>query len=420
MGTVGFVGLGKLGLPCALTLDAYSDYRVVGYDVSDRPTRILFGDEEPPVERHIKDLLAKTKMTIVESAKQVVAATDGVVFVAVQTPHDEEYGGEKPMPFDRRDFEYQYLVEACKTVCAEAATQNKEITLVVISTVLPGTMDRCIRPVMNKNVRLVYSPLFIAMGTVVDDYLNPEMILMGSDSVDYCEPVRAVYSSMTDRPQVLISIPSAELAKVTYNTFISTKVVFANTVMEMAHKTGADCDEVHQALTMATDRVVSPRYMKGGMGDGGACHPRDLIAMSWLARHLDLSWDFMGELVYAREAQTQWMAGVVKTWAERTKLPVCILGKAYKKGLTLTNGSAALLLEHYLKEQEVQVDMWDPHTDEPPIHGHYQENQYVFVIGANHDEFATMEFATGSIVIDPWGYIPDQEGVTVIRVGRKG
>lgn len=413
--------MGKLGFPCALSLAAYSGYRVLGYDISDRPQRILGGSVKPPVENRIDDLLKhnREKLLILPSVHDVVAGTDDLVLVAVQTPHDEEYGGEAPMPVTRRDFEYQYLIEACKSVCREALRQQKNITMVVISTVLPGTMDRCIRPLLNKYVKLVYSPLFIAMGTVIDDFLNPEMVLVGTDSEEDALPLLSMYRKMHSSPYVQVSIPSAELSKVVYNTFISTKVVFGNTVMEMAHKTGADCDEVHQALMMATDRVISPRYMRGGMGDGGACHPRDLIAMSHLAQKLDLSYDFMGHLVHAREAQTHWLAEIVKDWAERSKLPVVILGKAYKKNLTLTNGSPSLLLSHYLEAMGIAHKMWDRHVDGLAERKGWPEPALI-VIGTNHDEYAEMGWATGSIVIDPWGFVPDQHGVTVIRIGRKG
>src|SRR5262249_48100580 len=156
----------------------------------------------------------------------------------------------------------------------------------------------------------------------------PEFVLAGVDRDTDADILRGVFSAVHDRPVLPMSIQSAELTKVAYNVFISAKIVFANTVMEICHKTGADCDEVTGALAQATDRVISPRYLAGGMGDGGACHPRDLIAMSWLAQRLDLSCDFLGGLVQQREAQTGWIADLVESYADQTGMRVIILGKS--------------------------------------------------------------------------------------------
>jgi UDPglucose 6-dehydrogenase len=154
------------------------------------------------------------------------------------------------------------------------------------------------------------------------------------------------------------------------------------------------------------------------MGDGGHCHPRDLIAMSWLAQRLGLSTDVLGYMARAREAQSGWLADLVQQWADQTGLDVMILGKAYKPGSDLTGGSPALLLAHQLKERGVLFDHRDPHTD-LWFDGIDGEPARVFVIATRHDDFLTCGFPPGSVVIDPHGYMPDQPGVTTIRVGRK-
>ena len=105
-----------------------------------------------------------------------------------------------------------------------------------------------------------------------------------------------------------MSIDSAELTKVAYNTFIGMKIVFANTLMEICHKSpGANVDDVTGALKKARRRLLGPLYLDGGMGDGGGRHPRDNIAMSWLARKLPLSHDMFENLLTARECQTEWL-----------------------------------------------------------------------------------------------------------------
>lgn len=407
---IGWVGLGKLGTPCALALAKFGGHTVIGYDVKE-PT-------VPEYEAGI-DQLDQSALTRAGSVDDVVADAD-VVFVAVQTPHAPAYGGDQPAPEQRRDFEYGYLVAACRAVCTAAQRQQKAVTLAIVSTVLPGTCNRLVRPLLNPYVTLVYTPAFVAMGTVLADLLNPEFVLVGVDDPGDAQPLRDVYAAVHDQPLFVTGIESAELTKVAYNTVISTKVVIGNTIMEICEKTGADCDQVIDALSLATDRVISPRYLRGGMGDGGACHPRDLIAMSWLAQRLNLSYDLLGEMAKAREAQTGWLADLAAHWVQQTGLDIWVLGTAYKPCVPLDQGSPAMLLTHMLRRREdidQFVQSFDPYTfpdAEPPL-----QHPHVYVIGCRHPEFATYDFLPGSVVLDPHGYIPDRPGVTVVRIGRK-
>jgi len=415
MTAVGWIGLGRLGLPLALVLDA-AGHAVTGYDIDPLPGKILAGRAEPPAEDRIGALLDGHDIRMAGGIGEVVDMSD-VVFVAVQTPHAPAYGGETPVPARRRDFEYGYLAQACRDVCAAAAARPAPVTLVVVSTVLPGTCDRLIRPFLGRSAQLVYSPAFTAMGTAIPDFSSPELTLCGCDGDDGAEALAGVLGKVHDAPMLRMPVASAELAKVAYNTFISMKIVFANTIMEMAHQTGADCDDVTRALAAATTRVVSPMYLSGGMGDGGACHPRDLIAMSWLAQRAGLSYDLPGELARARELQAGWIADLAAGYAAQAGLPVQIMGRAYRAGMNLTAGSPALLLADLLAEQQAAVaGQWDPHVDGPAGR---PDRRAVYVIATRHPEFAAFDYPPGSVVIDPHGYIPDRHLVTVIRVGRK-
>jgi UDPglucose 6-dehydrogenase len=412
---IGWVGLGKLGSVCAAVL-ARAGFPVKGFDPfstsPDLPSYEL-GKEGPRAA-------ALCPVQQVDSLAELVEWAD-VVFVAVQTPHEPGFGGDRSVPFDSGiDFEYAFLLSACRGVAAAALDRGrgrKPLLMTVVSTVLPGTCDRMIRPLLHSGVRMAYNPFFIAMGTTVADFLNPEFVLVGADNPRDAEVLRGIYRVLHDRPVLETSITSAELAKVAYNTFISLKIVFGNTIMEISDKTGADCDQVIDVLSRATDRVISPAYLRGGMGDGGACHPRDNIAMSALAKRLDLSVDLMGYVGRARETQTRWLAKIVRHWATLTGLPVVLLGKTYKPGVPLTDGSPALLLasqldtlvsEHYDCLLDSTGDQLLAKTSRPAV----------FVITTAHKEHALLPWPTGSVVIDPHGYIPDQSAVTVVRPGR--
>ena len=424
--------MGKLGYPCALA--AATKHDVVGYDVSPHAKEILRTRRYPHRELRAQDLLEETALRVVDTVDEAVRHAE-IVFVAVQTPHQPRFEGTERMPEDRADFDYGSLREAVGQVAEAAARLEKRVTVAVISTVLPGTMRREIYPILNEWTLFAYSPLFIAMGETIPNYLNPEFVLLGVDANrtggrEAADAVREVYGTLIPNVKIEeMSVASAELCKVFYNVFLGQKIVVANALMEIAHKTGANCDEVTRALAKATDRVISPRYMRGGMGDGGACHPRDQIALSWLARKLDLSRDIFSDMILARESQTEWLADICCELAAKRKMGIVVLGKAYKSGTNLTIGSPATLLKNILDERDgAQVEQWDPHVDPPRVFS----EPGVFIIATDHPEFypegalirgvpkgtGWVRYPAGSVVVDPWGFMPDRLDVEVVRVGR--
>lgn len=417
---VGMVGLGKLGLPIALAL-TLKGHDVMGFDVdSARMSKTSFPHREqgPHGEPDILPLLQASSLHF-GTLEQVVEHAE-VVLVAVQTPHEEQYEGITRLPQERVDFDYSYLVSAVGEVGRQVALLGEDRVVVVISTVLPGTIRREILPLLNPHVRLCYNPFFIAMGTTIPDFLHPEFVLCGAPGGRVPHEVRALYASIHQRPLFETTIENAELIKVSYNTYISTKIAFANTVMEMCHKVpGCDVDVVVDALSLATDRLMSPRYLRGGMGDGGACHPRDNIALSWLAREVDLSYDWFAGIMTARERQTDWLAELAVAEL-RHRYPgeqrIGLYGRAFKAGTAISTGSPAMLLSNLLREKGVQVQMYDPYLDTSACPFDWSG---VYVVTTSHPEFATPEwrFPSGSVIIDPWRYIPDHLDVHIVRVG---
>lgn len=410
---IGFVGLGKLGLPCAVAMAA-KGHDILGYDLDPRrmsrepqPYLETGPDGVSPFDEH----LARSTVRF-GSLPEVVAHAE-ILFIAVQTPHDRRYEGISRLPDERVDFQYDALEAAVRSV----APHLKPSTIVtVISTVLPGTMRRLVLPLLPAGTRFCYNPYFIAMGTTMRDFLHPEFVLLGASDPSVADACAAFYASVTSAPPMRVRIEEAELIKVAYNTFIGMKIVFANAMMEICQKIeGADVDVVTNALKKAGTRLISGAYMDGGMGDGGGCHPRDNIAMSWLARNLDLSHDWFESLMVARERQTEWLADLMCAY----DLPKAILGYAYKPGTNITLGSPALLLKAILAERGHEARMIDPHVD-PSSAGLADLYPHVFLIGARHPAFPGMHFPEGSVVIDPWRYLDlSQPDVFYIPVGRR-
>lgn len=415
---IGVVGLGKLGLPVALAM-SLKGHDVMGYDVNpDRMQKESFKEQErgPNGEPSIEPLLRKSNLRF--GALTDVVKHSEIVFVAVQTPHDPKFEGVTRLPKERVDFDYSYLKSAINRISSIVGAIGQDKIVVIISTVLPGTIRREIIPLLYSHVKLVYNPFFIAMGTTIQDFLNPEFVLIGyypDSEWKTATKVASFYSTLHSNQIYTTPLVNAELIKVAYNTFISMKICFANTLMEICHKTpGCDITSItghFGALSLATDRLLSSKYLSGGMGDGGGCHPRDNIAMSWLAREKNLSYDFFENLMLCREKQTEWLADLIQQYGNE----VCILGRSFKAETNLTVGSPAILLENILKERGVKVHSFDPQINILPTVA--AQNCKLYFVATNHDCFKNVKFRKGDTVIDPWRYIPQQEGVNVIWVG---
>jgi UDPglucose 6-dehydrogenase len=325
---VGFIGLGKLGMPCAEAV-AKKGFDVTGYDIVNKTS---------------------THVEIKDSLSQTVEDRD-IVFVATPTPHEDGYDGREPTShLPVKDFNYD-AVKKVLEACNKHMTDQQ--TLVLISTVLPGTTRREFAPMVT-NTKLMYNPYLIAMGTVADDMINPEMVMIGSKNGmagKNCkirsELLESFYNQVCDNmPRVEIGTwEEVESMKIFYNTFLSNKLAMVNMIQDVAHKTGnMDVDVVTQALAKSTMRIISPAYMKAGMGDGGACHPRDNIALRWLAKELDLGYDMFESIMNAREKQAENMAKAILEHGKN----IFFTSDSYKPGVNMPDGSSSLLLQHYV------------------------------------------------------------------------
>lgn len=392
---VAFIGLGKLGRPVALAVQSRG-HPVVGYDLNEQAA-----DEASSAGLSVRPL------------SEAVAGAE-IIFVAVPTPHGHEYEGITRLPTERRDFDYTHLVR-CARELRPLVTPNQVVA--IVSTVLPGTMEREVFPEL-PHCGLCYNPSFIAMGTVQEDFLRPEFVLLGVDQPWAADRVEAFYRQTVEAPVYRTSVRNAELIKVAYNTFIGLKIVFVNTLMEICAKTGCDVDAVTDALKMANKRLISPAYLSAGMGDGGGCHPRDNIALSWLAKKLGLSYDLFESTMMARERQAEWLVDLMLAHGETHSLPLFVLGTAYKPEIDMTAGSAAVLVRNLLRERGWLVGCWDPYVNGKSQMPNHRGTPHIYLIGAKHLYFQHLAFEPGSVVLDPWRYIPDQEGVTVVRIGE--
>lgn len=402
---IGMIGLGKLGLPVALAIES-KDHEVVGYDVSLEPAKYVKERKIPYVEKDLQPLLDKTNIRVLPTVREVIATSD-IVFVAVQTPHDPKYEGATRIPDDRKDFDYWFLKRSVEEISVECSYKTNKTVVAVISTCLPGTFEREIKPLLNDKVSYVYTPQFIAMGTVLDDYLHPEFDLIGVYDDHAAELLQEFYGTVNDVPCVVTDITTAEAIKVSYNTFITMKTVIANAWGEMCHKIGGNVDDITKAWSLSTDRLLSPKYLNSGVGDGGGCHPRDNIALSYIAQKVGMSHNIWEDLMAAREDHMAWLAKVAVDKAQELQLPIFVLGRSFKPETNIETGSPAILMTNIICESIPSI----------ACEGIDDLQRGVYVIGTKHERYQGYEFPIGSIVIDPFRYIPDRDGVKVMRIG---
>ncbi len=411
---IGFVGLGKLGLPIATAM-TMKGHNVIGYDID--PDRMSKDPQEykeagPFGVDDFNKFLALSKNLSFGSLQEVANHSE-IIFVAVQTPHKPEYEGVTPLPKERADFNYDYLRQSI--IDLEQCINNDTI-VAVISTVLPGTMETYIKPLLNDRMKLVYNPYFIAMGTAMQDFLQPEFVLIGQENEWAASKLAEFYDTITSAPVQFMSIESAELCKVLYNTYISTKIAYVNTIMELCEKIPkADVDNITDTLKLAHRRLISTAYLTAGGGDGGACHCRDNIAMSWLAKQLNLSYDLFNTTMECRQSQSNWLAHILYSFCIDNGLPAIILGYAFKPETNITVGSFAVLVKNLLKDwYDFPCILMDNNVKEDSE----SLTKGVYLIGCKHPEYADYRFPKGSIVIDPFRYIEDQGGVEIHRLGE--
>ncbi len=405
---VGFVGTGKLGLPVSLMYNVKGhelycyDVNKNFYEVGMNPADLLYDEELCPENKiKLKNWLQTSSFDsnkYIHTDLSTLVDNADLIFIAVQTPHDKEYEGITRLPPIRKDFDYTYLIESIKQLSAIVESKKKNTICIIISTVLPGTIRSQILPVMSPYISLCYNPYFIAMGTVAYDCTHPEFILLGNHNQNAAEVVTKFYSTITNSPVHVTSLENAEMIKVCYNTFISTKIAMANTIMELCHSCpNTNCDDVIDALSKATQRLISPAYLRGGMGDGGGCHPRDNIALSWLSNKISMRYNWFDSIMKAREQQTEFLVDIIKKEHNESKLPVVILGTSFKPNTAIKTGSPAILLTGILDELGIEYETYDPVSDKTE----FIFKKGLYFIGCAHSCIHTIIIPDGSIVIDP-------------------
>jgi UDPglucose 6-dehydrogenase len=409
MKKIGFIGIGKLGLDCAEVFAEQHEVR--GYDIYPRTSNTV----------KVCDI------------SEVVNESEWI-FIAVPTPHAAGYDGSVPSShMEPRDFGHDAVKDAINKVNQYATSPKK---VVLISTVLPGTTRKHFITLLDKKHQFLYNPYLIAMGSVKWDMVNPEMIMIGTEDGNWnglARELMDLYKTiMQNNPRYEIGTwDECEAIKIFYNTFISAKVGLANMIQDFAMKIGnINVDVVTNALARSTMRIMGPKYMTAGMGDAGACHPRDNIALRWLAQEYEVGYDLFDTIMHAREIQAKNLALFMVEQSKKSGLPIVIHGKAYKPDVEYCIGSYSTLVGFYIAQEGHRCYYVDPLADDtvdvvndfaqPAVFlwAHNRKITYEYT-GDQQDTQPYCKIQPGSIIVDPWRKLPvDMPDITVVHYGN--
>lgn len=358
---VSVIGLGKLGASMAGAF-ASRGFNVVGVDVNQRSIDLVNEGHAPVQETDLEEYISQNKERIraTLSHEDAVLNSD-ISFVIVPTPSDE-----------KGSFSLQYAEWAFKEIGKALAKKSTYHNVVLTSTVLPGATRQGLIPILEResgkkagvDFGVCYSPEFIALGSIIRDFLNPDFTLIGEFDDRSGSMLEDIYSRamVNHQKSARMSLENAELTKISVNTFVTTKITFANMLAEICEKLpGGDVDVVSNALGL--DARIGRKYLTGAIGYGGPCFPRDNVALTYIAKELGVeakiasTTDGMNRSIAAKVADR--LIPMVKPGST-----VAVLGLSYKPFSHVTEESQGVYVARQLSKHGVRVVAYDPMSNE--------------------------------------------------------
>ena len=354
------IGLGKLGT-CMAACFASKGFGTIGIDINKEVVGAINDGKAPLAEPRLQELITASgnKLRGTQDFEEAIHQSD-ISFLVTPTPSKPD-----------GNFSDKYLSLSLEPLATALKKSNKRYHLFVItSTVSPRTTEESLIPLiekfsgrkLNEGVGVCYNPEFIALGSVIDDFLNPDLVLVGESDKSAGDQLAKLYKAVCEnRPYIArMSIISAEITKISLNSYITMKISFANTLANICERIpGADVDAITKAL--GTDKRVSPHYLKGGPAYGGPCFPRDNRAFAAFAKKYRYEAKLAKTTDEVNEYQLKHLLNLVlKQILETHDKRVSILGLAYKPNTPVIEESAAIKIINELTKEDVNITVYDP------------------------------------------------------------
>jgi len=358
---VSVVGLGKLGL-CLATCFAYKGIRTIGVDVQENIVTAINSGVTPLVEPRMEELVASlggSMLTATLDHGEAIEKTD-ITFILTATPSNPD-----------GTFSNAHVVAALTSLARAFGRSEKGFhTFVISSTVVPESINNLFIPLLEResgrrlhdDFDVCFDPDFVALGNVVNDFLNPDLVIIGESRPGAGEQIEAIHRRMCENsPNIArMSLVSAEVAKVSLNAYITVKISFANTLANICEKIpSADLDAITAAI--GHDKRISSHYFRGGLSFGGNCFPRDTRAFKAIASRYGIEPEIINAVERVNAYQDRHLAERVAAEVDRLGNPmVSILGLSFKPKTPVITDSPAMKLIAALLLRKISVIVFDP------------------------------------------------------------
>ena len=349
-------GLGYVG---CVTAACFSElgFRVIGVDVDARKVRAVTDGQSPFYEPGLEPLIAKHlktgTLTATLSTEEALRDAD-YAFLCVGTPSAPN-----------GNLNLDYLRNVATEIAGHLDGRSKPLTVVVRSTVFPGTCDEVVAPAVEPKATVVANPEFLREGSAVKDFMEPSLVVVGSHNRAAAERVAALYAGLPVQTAV-VALRTAELIKYTCNTFHALKIAFANEIGTLSAALGLDGAEVMETVCRDTKLNISPVYLKPGFAFGGSCLPKDLRGLTYRARQLDLDLPLLNSVLPSNEAH---ISRAFQRVMEMGARKIGVYGLAFKPNTDDLRESPGVALIERLIGKGCDVKIYDPHIQLDAIYG---------------------------------------------------
>jgi len=346
------IGVGYVGLVTGTCL-AELENKVVGVDIDEKRIKNLNKGIIPIYEQGLEELVKKNlkenKLEFTIDAAEAIKNSD-IVFIAVGTP---------PMPDGSVNLDY--VKSAAETI---AKNMNGYKVIINKSTVPIGTGDvvsKIIRNSYKGKFDVVSNPEFLREGTAVTDFMNPDRIVVGTDSEPAEKILRELYSKFGTENFIFTDVKTAEMIKYASNAFLATEISFINSIANLCEKLGADVDKVSRGM-MLDKRIGTKAFLHAGVGYGGSCFPKDVKGLIQISQENGIRFGILEEVENTNEAQKKSLLTKIQKLLghDLNGKQITVWGLAFKPHTDDVREAPALVLIRQLLDRGAKVKVFDP------------------------------------------------------------
>ena len=394
---VSIFGLGYVGAVCSACL-ADAGHHVVGVDIVRKKVDMINHGQSPIVEPGLGELLSKGVATghikATTSVEKAINETE-ISFISVPTPS-----------LSNGALNLEYIENSCREIGEAIRKKDSHHTVVIRSTVLPGSVRDTVRPVLEDAIGkkagidfgLAVNPEFLRESTAIKDFNNPPMTVVGCLDEISAKQLKELYAHLT-APMFVTSIEVAEMVKYACNSWHAVKVAFANEIGAIAKACGVDGREVMEIFCTDTKLNISSYYLRPGFAFGGSCLPKDVRALTYRAAQLDVKHPLLSSVIESNENHIQNSFKIIEQSGKRK---VGFLGLSFKAGTDDLREAPQVELVEKLLGKGYKIMVYDANVSYAKVHGsnkEYIEKRIPHVASLLHDDMDTVIKESDFIVI---------------------